>query len=925
MHVQFTLRRRETPAAAAALFVARPDVPTLLAVCARLPGPPPAFAVEGGFLVRADRLPPAVPFALPLRRVGGELYVPADADLVPGLHPEEAVALTRDRGLVVLPGSRVLAFDPALPLPRSALVTAPVRRNGDWQPMPEARPLSDRLHRIELRLPPRPAEDILDAGGTGVGTESPRPPAGSFLGKVGGAAALGAGAALAGLSKVFGGGGALGKAAAWLADKATALSPRLSEAILGKQEAALRELLRQFRTGNLEAALRRALPLGGNSDRARGAVHSGSELPFQGLFYSLASLLAGDARGPGSVWYTSPDLHRELEAEYRRAAEAALRRGDFRRAAFIYGRLLGDLRAAADALATGGLHRDAAILYRDRLHDPLRAAAEFEAAGEFDTALALLRKHAEHERAGDLLRRLGDEDAALAEYHAAAMRIIDQRADYLAAGELLWRKTERPELAGHYFGLGWTHRNNPRAAANAVPCAVKLAGFHARADTPAPLFALLGEAEEFLAADGPAPPASQFFNAVARLADLPHLAGVRDDLRDRCRLGLAAKLRQTADRERRAGTAVGDLFGRADLWPAELHRDADFALRARVGRPRGEPRGRPATAVRVYEGTVTAACHAPETGDVVLGFDDGRVVVFRPESGEVVQVNARPLGAVTALATDARGELIVSLKTDGQRPRLRSYRRAHGGHHVHGERLLDAGPHALAPLVLGEAPDWVTVLSHAAAPQTRFYRGLLLLPASSCQLPWGSAETEGALLALPTARGHVLLLSWGGNELLDWRVRLPGPGMDGDPHVHPEWSRRFMFVPQTPPRSTLHRPPFSWLQSGEALLEVAGLNDEGRAFWMRLTGTALKAQTAASMGPFGAAALIAPGRLAVVAQDLTVMWLRAGGSSTMTVESVSPASFVADSPPVASFSSPRTGELFVVLADGTLLRVPVPA
>lgn len=50
-------------------------------------------------------------------------------------------------------------------------------------------------------------------------------------------------------------------------------------------------------------------------------------------------------------------------AEYRKAASEAAKMGDHRRAAFIYGKLLGDYREAAAALMAGGLYHDAAQLY----------------------------------------------------------------------------------------------------------------------------------------------------------------------------------------------------------------------------------------------------------------------------------------------------------------------------------------------------------------------------------------------------------------------------------------------------------------------------------------------------------------------------------------------------------------------------------
>src|SRR5262249_21178885 len=152
-----------------------------------------------------------------------------------------------------------------------------------------------------------------------------------FLGK----ASLGLGKSLVWLGNAVGLHG-LAQMGANLVQKAVDMAPRLTETLLGRQEAALRALLEKFRAGDLEEALRRALPLGSDSSRGSQAVYTGTQLPFQNLLYSLSKLLAGRG-GSGPAWFTRGDIHAELMREYRRAADLAMARGDFRRAAYIYG------------------------------------------------------------------------------------------------------------------------------------------------------------------------------------------------------------------------------------------------------------------------------------------------------------------------------------------------------------------------------------------------------------------------------------------------------------------------------------------------------------------------------------------------------------------------------------------------------------
>ncbi len=90
---------------------------------------------------------------------------------------------------------------------------------------------------------------------------------------------------------------------------------------------------------------------------------------------------------------------------------------------------------AAQALQRGGLHHDAAILYLKKVNDRAAAAQAFEAAGQVDRAIEIYRQLGSHEAAGDLLRRIGDEDGAVAEYRrAASMPRRRGRGDHHGAG-----------------------------------------------------------------------------------------------------------------------------------------------------------------------------------------------------------------------------------------------------------------------------------------------------------------------------------------------------------------------------------------------------------------------------------------------------------------------------------------------------------
>jgi tetratricopeptide (TPR) repeat protein len=936
--VPFLLRRRPAPLPAAALFLASGDASTLVHLCGRLGADPlPRVApVADGFIVWPEADPGGrLPRTIPLRRLAENLLIPADADLVPTLHPDEAAALTRDRGLLMLPG-RLLAFDPNRTLRLTAFLRPPPLRRDDWEPLPEGPPLADRLNAVHRILPPGlPPESVLDAGGEGIGTEEPRPPQASPGATIAGKASISAGKFLAKLGRAMGLKG-LARLGAGLVAGGMSVAPRLSEQILGRQRAALEELLRHFREGRLEEALRRALPFGPDTPRASTGA-GGADLPVNDPSYSLAGLLGwGSGRGPVAYWNTAEDLRRQLAEAYRKAALDALSAGDYRRAAFIYGRLLSDFALAADALARGGLHHDAGVLYRDKLGNLHRAAREFESAGEFDEALRLYRAVGEHERAGDLLKRMGEDEAALEEYLTAAKMLAGTQGCH-AAGDFIFKKTDRSDLAAAFFELGWKRRSgteggatfvsvngaevaparNPADVANAVPCAVRLAGIYAYGETTEPLFTLADEADEFLSPGNRRTEAGEFFNQLAEYGELPHLQSHRAELRDRALRGLARQLRRVAATEARPGPVVSELFGASGGWPPAVVSDAAFAVRVRPRR--AEPAPPSAREIRLGSGTVTAAVCAAETGDVFVAFEGGDVVRFRPTTGEVKRAVTGLGLPVDGLACDAGGDVLVLLLRQPNSGWLRSYVSPTGGRffEYRGERRVasEGGqPVRLLPVV-GAGHDELTRYNTFVDVGGRLMRfqGVLLLPASG-----GEPEPEGG----PT---HHLVMPMSGGVQMILAGRRADFGARGA--VELGW------MPGVPDGAALPTPPLAWYLPHPARVELAGVTAEGALYW-----TAMERKHPHPNSPFDeerklvavrdaegfrAVAMFGPGQVAAVTARNRVCWLRAGPSGFVPRQ---PQQTVLGPAPVAAcFASFPTRELIVLANDGVAVRLPFPA
>jgi tetratricopeptide (TPR) repeat protein len=558
----------------------------------------------------------------------------------------------RQRGLVFLPGGRVLAFAPDRPLRAADLLQAPQRSRPDWQPLPTPPPLAERLYEVRLDLPDPPAEVVLAPGGAGIGEDAPRPGKAGIGDTLSGAGMAGAGKGLAWLAGLL----RWKKLADWASKLAKAgmkRAPRLMESLLGRQEAALRELLRQFRAGNLEQALRRALPLGSGMERG-GTAAGNANLPWHDTRYSLRSLLQGG--GPFSWWLSSAEVQAELAQEYRKAAQAAVQRGDYRRAAFIYGRLLSDFREAAAVLARGGLHHDAALIYLEKVGDRRAAAQQFEAAGHLDRALELYRQSGAHIEAGDLLRRAGDEEAALAEYLLAVESLAAD--NFVGRGDILQLQARRPDLAVEYYQRGW----GQRPGGNCFPCLMRLLHWHAEQAQPAPLVELVGQADAVFGHPGNHKPAGDFYNRLAQLADQPALSAIRDELRDRALCGLADKLRKRV-MGGNIDNAVSTLLGQSGAWQAAVVHDAGLAVQAAAPHPRPTVSPSGVSLIHAANGPVTAACHAWASDLVFLGTAEGTVCCFDPRTSrttDIPPVWGKPC-AITALSCSDDGSFLVVL------------------------------------------------------------------------------------------------------------------------------------------------------------------------------------------------------------------------------------------------------------------------
>lgn len=905
MDVPFRLTRRDEPAPADAVLVLGGGAGPVAAAVAQLGPLPGVFAVRGGFLlVPRDAGAAAVPGAVRLRRLAGDLFIPADADLIPTLLPDEAAALTRDRGLVVLPAGPVLAFDPTTPLPVGRWLTPAAVRRSAWEPLPTPPDCAGQLTAIERPSPPDAVVEILSSGrpagavplpgnGDPASTDVPddaRPPAGSPVAWVRAAAKLGAGKALAWFGKLAGLPG-LARLGGNLARKAVEQVPRLGEGLFGKQEAALREVLRQLMEGDVEKALRRAPPAVADPDQPA-RIGTTADLGTRDTRYDLRSLIGGG--GAGVAWLGGGDVWDRLAGEYRRLAREASDRGDFRRSAYLYGVLLRDPRSAANALLAGGLYRDAAVLFRDKVYDSLAAAAAFDQAGDYDEALRLYDRAGRFEAAGDLLRRLGDEGRARGYFTRAADALAGRR-EWVAAGDLLRRTCGDTAAAGGYYRRGWDEDG-----AESVACGERLLDeLLVAADWP-------GAARLFDAAEaryGPprAAEAGRFFLTARAVGELFLPADLRDDLDDRARLLFARHLREGGP------GAAGGLFARPGAWPAPVVRDATAAARAR---PRVAAHSAP---LRLLDGPVYAVVVAPESGDIVVA-GRGGIVAWRGQDFRVRRVGFPGTAELLGLSVTPDGQTVVTLSAISGKVFARCYK---VGDTVKVERQSEVWPSTE-----DGSPTTGWYLEPVASEEGNAFHVTIATPRERLQLTGGYlAQTAHARFLSGGGATHLLARA-GAERAWDWDDRFlrllagnrfPNPVCRWLPHC----------TPAVPPGNSLTVPRVDWLTPLPGVLEVACVDRDGVAHWFRFDGsdpgnTTVRVASAARER-FTAACLVLPGQIAAATDGNVVHWLRPD-RTTLRPRAAAVALDV-PSPVVALVARGTAGDLVAVLADGTAVRV----
>ena len=457
----------------------------VIPVSAREPAPLGLFVI----LPESERMqsaPSAI--AQPYRKVGGNLYVPADS--IP--HPPMTDAELRGWLLwdvqVLHPTVGMIGCSRGELLRVADLLSASPPAAVDWDRALPGVAVDARVRSVRPDSPPA-IEQFLDESQDDIGSAPPQElpplPNESPLARAAAKSASAAFGALKKLTKLLGGagrskpatrsdagqpreprsirfGGAQsGKAGfgwvrrlhEWAKDRHEALTR-------GLEEARQRELTRLMKMleSDPDRGLRYALPLHDTGTR-RGRGHRGGALTPRDTNFSFGSLFSS---GPGDPWNMRPETYQRLRERYHQLASRELNLGRHRRAAYIFAQLLGDYAAAANALKQGRFFREAATLYRDQLRNAEAAAVCLEEGGLLNEAIDEYAALKRFEKVGDLERRLEHHDLADAAYRRAVATAME-RSDVLDAARLLEAKLGAVDESLAALTDAWPAR--PQAAA----------------------------------------------------------------------------------------------------------------------------------------------------------------------------------------------------------------------------------------------------------------------------------------------------------------------------------------------------------------------------------------------------------------------------------------------------------------------------
>jgi tetratricopeptide (TPR) repeat protein len=208
---------------------------------------------------------------------------------------------------------------------------------------------------------------------------------------------------------------------------------------------------------NMDEFLQYAIPLS-SPYLNRGTATPGSRLTKNPFQFNLGRLGGGQAVDGWNL----DKYHDDLRSKYLKAAQQAIDKKDYKKAAYVYAHLLGDYAMAASTLKQGKHYREAAILYKEHLNNNRQAAECYQEGGLYVEAIELYTELQEYEKAGDLYVELGQQERALSCYEDG-VNVASLANDYLEQSRIITEKIGNRPRAKEVLLKGWQDVKQPEA------------------------------------------------------------------------------------------------------------------------------------------------------------------------------------------------------------------------------------------------------------------------------------------------------------------------------------------------------------------------------------------------------------------------------------------------------------------------------
>lgn len=199
---------------------------------------------------------------------------------------------------------------------------------------------------------------------------------------------------------------------------------------------------------NPEDALKYAIPIGDGTGRG----------PSGGSFdlserWNTFSLFGNNSGGGGGGSFTSQKTD-DLANEYRRIAEELIKKKDYRKAAFVYQKLLRQPYVAAETLEKGEIYPEAAAVFLEFVKNKDRAAQCYEKGNMTQDAIGLYKELRKNEKVGDLYIKLNKRNDANVYYELTADEYRGQN-QFVKASLIYRDKMLKPEAGQEMLIAGW--------------------------------------------------------------------------------------------------------------------------------------------------------------------------------------------------------------------------------------------------------------------------------------------------------------------------------------------------------------------------------------------------------------------------------------------------------------------------------------